>query len=41
MQGNLESKLAAHGTEALQLRGGQMGSEKHTTPQKKLEKGLK
>ena len=30
MRGNLESKFAAHGTEPLELWGGQEGSEKHT-----------
>ena len=30
MRGNLESKFAAHGTEQLVLRGGQVGLEKHT-----------
>ena len=30
MQGNLESKLAAHGTKQLELCGGQVGSEKLT-----------
>ena len=30
MRGNLESKFAANGTEPLEHRGGQVGSEKHT-----------
>ena len=35
MQGNLESKLIAQGTKPLELRGGQVGSEKHTKYKKK------
>ena len=30
MRGNLETKFAAHGTEPLELWGGQVGLEKHT-----------
>ena len=35
MQGNLESKLAPHGTEPLEHQGGQVGSENHTKTKKK------
>ena len=30
MQRNLDSKLAAHGTNPMELQGGQVGLEKHT-----------
>ena len=33
----LECKFAAYGTNPLELWGGQVGSEKYTTPQKKFK----
>ena len=41
MQGNLRCKFAAHGTEPKELRGGQMGSEKHTKLKKAFYINLK
>ena len=38
LKGNLESKFATHSTKPLEFWGGQLGSEKHTKPQKTQKK---
>ena len=39
LRGNLESKLASHGTKPVELRGGQVWLEKHTKKLSYFNKG--